>query len=317
VRREVEGEEINMSQFKKYPKIYRLGSEEVTEFLDFNEDTVVVEEKVDGGNFSTWLDEDGSLHVGSRNRDLTEEQDEKTFAKQRAYLTEKLKDKKLNPDYIYYLECMATHTIKYSTAPDMIGIDIRLKRSMVEGEYGLFLARDLRCQLFDELGIENVPLVWRGTIGELKKQKIEYLIPKSKYYDGKAEGICLKNYCRKSRQGNHQLYAKVVADEFKENNKAVFGGVRKKDTDTEKIVEQYCTQARVYKQINRLTQEDGKPLQMDLMRYLPQAVSKDILQEEITEIFEAYKWLDFKSFKNFVSKKCVKYLQEFMLNKHL
>jgi hypothetical protein len=115
-----------MSQFKKYPKIYALGSEENSEFFDFAEDTVVIEEKVDGGNFLLWLDEgDNKIHVGSRNRDLTSEQDEKTFAKQRATLMDKLKDKKLNPDYIYYLECMAPHTIRYKSAPDVIGIDIR------------------------------------------------------------------------------------------------------------------------------------------------------------------------------------------------
>jgi hypothetical protein len=147
---------------------------------------------------------------------------------------------------------------------------------MIDGEYGLFLVRDLRCQLFDELGIENVPLVWRGKISDLKKELIDSMIPKSKYYDGKAEGIVLKNYCRKSRQGNHQLYAKVVASDFKENNKAVFCGVRKKNTDTQKIVEQFCTDARVSKQINKLVNEDNIELSLSMMNKLPRAVIIDM-----------------------------------------
>lgn len=300
---------VKMSQFKKYPKIYRLGFEENIEFMEFGEDTIIIEEKVDGGNGSFWIDEDG-LHIGSRNRDLVQENDEKAFAKQRATLLQILKGKQISSDYIYYIEFMATHTIKYDNVPDVIGLDIRLKRSMIEGEYGLFLARDLRCQMFDELGIENVPLVWRGKISELKKLEVDKLIPKSKYYNGKAEGIVLKNYCRKSRQGNHQLYAKVVADEFKENNKAVFGGVRQKNTDTEKIVEEFCTIARINKQINKLVNEESKVLEMGLMKELPHLVAKDILAEEASNFYDSYKWLDFSEFKKRIAIKCVAVLKE-------
>jgi len=303
-----------LSEFKKYPKIYRLGSEENKEFFEFQEDTIVVEEKVDGGNGSFWIGEDEQVHVGSRNRDLTSEEDERTFAKQRAFLKERLIGKNINPEYIYYIEWMAKHTINYTCVPDIIGLDIRLKRSMNNEECGLFLGRDMRINLFDELGIENIPLVWRGKINDLKKIELNSLIGDSKYYNGKMEGVVLKNYCRRSRQGNHQLYAKVVADEFKENNKAIFGGVRKKVTDTDKIVEEYCTEARVRKQILKLVNEEGYVLGMELMRYLSSRVSKDILVEEITGIFEAYKWIDFKSFKNMISKKSARYLRDFMLN---
>jgi len=148
-----------MSQFKKYPKIYRLGSEETSDFFKFVNDSVIVEEKVDGGNGCFWIDNDETIHVSSRNRDLTNENDEKTFAKQRETLMKILEGKKLNKDYYYYIEWMATHTIRYDKAPDIIGLDIRLKRSMNEEECGLFLGRDNRIQLFDDLGIENIPLV--------------------------------------------------------------------------------------------------------------------------------------------------------------
>jgi len=127
------------------------------------------------------------------------------------------------------------------------------------------------------------------------------------------EGIVLKNYNRKAKEGNHQLYAKIVADEFKENNKAIFGGIRQKNTDTEKIVEAYCTDARINKYIQKLLNEQGLPLGMELMKHLPQGVCKDILAEEITGIYEAYKWLDFKSFKDLITKKCVRVLKDYML----
>jgi len=304
-----------MTQFKKYPKIYRLGSEETSDFFKFVDDSVVVEEKVDGGNGCFWIDEDDAIHVSSRNRDLTNENDAKTFAKQRATLMEILRGKDINKDYYYYIEWMATHTIRYDNVPDVIGLDIRMKRSMDEDECGLFLGRDTRVHLFEELDIENIPLVWRGKINDLQKMKIEDLIGPSKYYSGKMEGVVLKNYNRKAKMGNHQLYAKVVADEFKENNKAVFGGVREKNTDTNKIVEAYCTEARIKKHIQKLLNEENLPLGMELMKYLPRNVGQDILVEDITGIYEAYNWLDFKSFKTLITKRCVKELQIYMGDK--
>ena len=311
-----------MTQFKKYPKIYRLGSEDIKEFMDFGEDLITIEEKVDGGNGSFWIDDDKKIHVGSRNRDLVQEEDEKTFAKQRATLKEllekkvlvngELKDRKIDPDYYYYIEWMAKHSISYTNAPDIIGLDIRAKRSMTE-DFGLFISREEKERLFNELGIETTPLVGIMSINELHKKDVLGMIPQSKYYDGKAEGIVLKNYSRKAKHGNYQLFAKVVAEEFKEKNKLVFGSIKNKETDTEKIVTQYCTDARIVKHIEKLRNEENLPLRMELMRHLPRGVSQDILTEEITGIFDAYKWMDFKSFKQLITKKCCRVLKNYML----
>ena len=47
--------------FKKYPDIERLGSEDNRDILNFGEDTLVIEEKVDGGNGCFWWeDKDGT-----------------------------------------------------------------------------------------------------------------------------------------------------------------------------------------------------------------------------------------------------------------
>ncbi|MHA1685251.1 MAG: RNA ligase family protein [Candidatus Heimdallarchaeaceae archaeon] len=296
----------------KYPSIERLGHPDNLEILAHDEDTVVVEEKVDGGNGSFWLDDDGTIHVASRNRDLTAEGDTKTFAKQRETLMKILEGKKLNLDYYYYVEWMAPHTIRYTSAPDVIGIDIRLKRNINNTGPGLFLGRDLREQEFNRLGIENVPVVWRGKVRDLKKMKIHDLIPKSKYYDGKAEGIVIKNYCRKARFGNHQLYAKVVTEEFRENNKAIFGGIRQKTTDTAKIVERFITDARIKKIVLKQVHEYNRPLDMSLMSVVPVEVIKDMLKEEISTIFDEYRLIDFKEMKKIVAKKCLVVIRELM-----
>lgn len=302
--------------FKKYPSIERLGHEDTKDLFKFQEDTLVIEEKVDGGNGVFWWEKkDNVIHFGSRNRDLTEEQDDKIFAKQQISLKELLKNNykkgiKLNLDYVYYIEWMAIHTIRYTNIPDFIGLDIRLKHQANAEGFGMFLGRDLREQEFKRLNIENIPIVWRGKVRDFKKIEVGSLIKKSKYYDGKMEGIVIKNYCRKHPRGNHQLYSKFVTDEFKENNKAVFGSVRQEVSDTSKVVDEFVTDARVRKQILKLTKEFNEKLEMSLMHKLPNLVIKDILKEEFSEIYDKYKFIDFKEFRQKATKRCLKVLNE-------
>lgn len=306
--------------FKKYPDIERLGHDDNREILMYGDDTLVIEEKVDGGNGSFWIEEDGLIHFGSRNRDLTIENDDKAFERQHIQLKEhlqKIQEEgiKINPDYFYYIEWMAVHTIKYTSVPFVIGFDIRMKRAMNESDFGLFLGRDTREQEFKRLKIENVPIIWRGKVSDLKKLNIRELIPKSKYYDGWAEGIVIKNYCRKAREGNHQLYAKLVRDEFKEDNKAVFGNIRQTTSDTQKIVEEFCTDARIRKAVLKFVNEDSLPLDLRLMQKVPTYIIKDILKEEFTTIYDKYKFIDFKEMKTKIPKLCLRVINEMMIEK--
>jgi len=296
--------------FRKYPKIYTLGHERNRDIFAYPEDYIIVEEKVDGGNGSFWLDDkDKEIHMGSRNRDLVEEKDKKAFIKQRLSLLKTLKGKKLDPNYIYYVEWMAPHSIKYDTAPNVIGLDIRLKHS-IEGGPGLFISRGQREKEFDRLGIENVPLVWEGQARDLKKTTLEKLIGKSKYYDGTMEGIVIKNYARKASAGNHQIYAKVKTEEFKEKNQAVFGSIKSKSSDTMKITDQFCTDARIRKTVLKCINEENDKLDLKLMAKVPNRVIKDILAEEYENIFENYQFIDFPEMKKLVAKNCLTVLRE-------
>ncbi len=301
--------------FKKFPSIEQLGSEENEELLKYDDDEIIVEEKIDGGNGSFWLEEDG-IHFGSRNRDLTAEGDSKTFEIYQAQLRKHLEGKQLNDNFYYYHEWMQMHTIKYYNAPFIIGLDIRLKHSMKEGgEFGLFLDRDAKEKEFQRLGLEVVPLVWRGLAKDLRKLNIQELIPKSKYYDGIAEGLVLKNYNRKSKIGNHQIFAKLVRQEFKEENRAVFGSIKNKSTDTMKVVEVFATEPRIKKQIHYLLNEEGMKLELALMQHLPTNVIKDILKEEIFTIYGSYKSLDFKEMRQLVNPLCLRVIKQMMLEK--
>ena len=166
--------------FKKYPKIYNLGSDENIDILKYGDDLICVEEKVDGGNGSFWLDiKEQKVHTGSRNRDLTSENDEKTFSKQRIELSPYVDIKKINPDYVYYIEWMQKHTISYrADTPSFIGLDIRPKHAANQEGFGLFLGREAKEHEFKRLGIECIPIIWKGKASELKKLDINKVITK-------------------------------------------------------------------------------------------------------------------------------------------
>lgn len=299
--------------FKKYPDIEKLGNEDNKDIFISGEDTLVIEEKVDGGNGSFWQEEDG-IHFGSRNRDLTSDNDIKTFATFQQQLKNHLNGLfsegiKINPDYIYYIEWMQKHTISYTKVPFVIGLDIRIKHAANSEGLGFFIGRDAREQEFNRLKIENVPCIWRGKVSELKDKNIYELIPKSKYYDGFAEGIVVKNYCRKHPNDNHQLYAKLVRDEFKEDNKAVFGSVRNKNSDTSKIIQEFCTDTRIRKAVLYFV-DNNENLNLKLMSKVPHYVIRDIMKEEILNIIDKYKFIDLKEMKQKIPKLCLRVINE-------
>ena len=305
-----------MTHQYRYPEIKTLGDDDNRDIFTFSDDYIYICEKVDGGNFSMWLADDG-VHFASRNRDLTLENDTKMFEGYQKYLREHLANIRevLNPNYIYFMECMAPHTLHYSNAPKFIGFDIRLKRTKNSEGQGFFLARELREQEFNRLGIPNVPLIWKGTVGELKKIELRSLIGKSAYGDIMMEGLVIKNVSRKHPTENHQVYGKIVRQEFKEENRVIFGkGIKNKNSDSNKIVEQFCTDARIRKAVLYFI-DNGDKLELQLMSKVPHYIIKDIFKEEILTIIDNYKFIDLKEIKQLVPKICLRVIKEMMMEK--
>jgi hypothetical protein len=290
----------------KYCDIERLGSEENEHIFNCPTDEIIIEEKIDGGNGSYDIN-DGLIHMYSRNRDITS--DEKTFKKEREFLNKLLENKTLNPDYVYYGEWGMKHTISYENLPGFIGYDIRVKKRMDSTEPGLFLSYDGMKKEFDRLGIPTVPLLWRGPVKDLIKKDINEFITKSNFANTLMEGVVLKNYNRLNVWGR-QIFAKVVREEFKEQNKATFGSIKQTPTDSLKIVEEFCTSARIDKKINELINQENKILSRELMKELPMRVIKDIFKEESSYMIDNYKLISISELKGLVAKLCLNRIDE-------
>jgi hypothetical protein len=301
-----------MSKFVKYPDIEQLGKEENSGIFSNPDDEIVIEEKVDGINGSFWL-EDGIIHVASRNKDLVEQNDVSMFKDQRKHLLDLLQAHidKINPNYIYYIEWMQKHTIFYGEkVPPIIGLDIK----PIEGAFGkasMFIGRRAKEAEFKKLGIACVSLKAMVKAKEINRDSFDEMTKTSAYYDGAAEGIVFKNYGRTNIYGR-QIFGKVVRAGFKEVNRAVFGGLKKDNSDAVKFTEAFATEARIRKAVLNLT-DQGIKLDRSLMKFVPFAVIRDIFKEESDSILSDFKQLEIGIIKSMVSKSCLKVIDAMLL----
>ena len=294
-------------KWKKYIKIRALGTDETEGIF---EGTCVVQEKVDGANFSFYV-ENNKLLVASRNMVMV---DKKNSGNWKAMLpvTEAYnqhKDK-FNPNYLYVGESTQRHTISYTDIPNFIGYDIWNE------ETESFLDWKDTKKEFASIGLPFIHVHFEREGSEITIEELRECIKNSAYKDGPAEGVVIKNYNELDGH-DRQMFAKIVTDEFKESNRKAFGGIdqpKKENNSTILIAETYGTNARIEKIIHKLVDE-GNKLDMSLIPVLFNAVSEDIFEENAVEIYHTFDKIDFKHLRGIVAKKCVPVLKRVLLEK--
>lgn len=292
--------------FHKYPKIKILGDKS-NEGILTEPGKVVIEEKVDGANFGFYVKDD-IIWFCSHNSNLTNSVQiaETGIPKWRGIkpvLTSWQNDPtKFNPNYYYFGESLQKHTITYDDIPGFIGFDV------LDIEADIFFNWEIAQQIYKDLNLPFINVIHElDTNKEIPIKYLKTLYEKSEYKTGSAEGIVIKRY-------DTQLMAKIVDDEFKEQNKEVFGHtITRKLTSEDKIVETFCTPARIKKIIYKL-HDDGNELEMEMMKILYKPVVEDMLEEEILNIYHEYNIIDFKVLNKLVSKECAKTLKTVIMN---
>lgn len=300
-------------EFKKYGKVYRLGMQETEGVL---EGDVIIQEKIDGGNFRFYFTNEGQIIFGSRNLNLSENEHElqgHNFKKVIDYILKQIESVEVNTqslsNFIFYGEACIKHTINYDwdNMPLFLGFDVYNTSSekycnLKESE-----------EFFSCLNLQMVPVLDKTSVSvdELNDD----LVPISKYAspsakDQKAEGIVIKNY-------DKQIFAKYVRDEFKERNAEAFGGQPKynkeDDTNNSEFMFKYCTNPRIEKVIMKLLDE-GKYLDMKLMGDVIRNTYLDIIEEEWREILTS-KWkLDFQNLRKKIAPRCRNVLEQMITN---
>jgi hypothetical protein len=310
----------DLPTFHKYLDIERLGHEENYGLFSEPTDVIVIQEKIDGGNaqFRVW---EGELLFGSRNNQfkLTDANSPqlKQFGKNANWLVDKMSEnfvagktwaEVLHPDYIYYGEWCKKHTINYDWArtPQFMGFDIYNTLTHIYLPYEAVKAE------YERLGLSIVPLILKTTVAEIDVARLENFIGNSAYYEGRMEGIVIKNYFRRNVYGR-QMFAKLVTQSFKEANMAAFGGgVKDLQDDTSRFLTAFYTEARIRKAILRLKDEQGLPIDRTIMHVLPRAVIEDIMKEECWLLVKDFNTLQFNLIKKQAPKLCLLVVDKMM-----
>lgn len=289
---------------------------------------MVITEKLDGNNFRTMIHESGELVFGSRNVKFTESGDynegsvplppDKIGGQLDAvsnYLTEQIDtdelqsiEEEFDSQLVLFGENMVPHSLDY----DWDDVPQWLMFGVYHVEDDRYLPFEDVQRIADRLGLTTVPKVDELPAEEFKDQfdpdDPDAVVPESEYRDGTAEGIVLHNE-------DNGVKAKVHSEEFKEVHKQS-GGEHGQESlpgdETAELVNKYATDGRIEKHIQKLTVDEDRDLEMELMEELPMRVVEDIFQEEHEEIVRTNKTVDFKDFRSKVAKKCVTMLRSKM-----
>lgn len=282
-------------EFKKYQHIERYGTDEV-ESIEVGK--CYIFPKIDGTNSSCWL-KDGELHCGSRNRELTLENDNAGFyamilkdEKIMAYL-------KAHPNHRLFGEYLVPHTIR--TYRDdawkrFYIFDVAIDNDERSG--GLeYIPYEIYQPLLEEFELEYLAPLRVVNNGDLKY--FEHCLDINDYLikdgEGVGEGIVIKNYDFYNRYGR-QVWAKMVRAEFRERHHKSMGAPESDQNPIEKqIVDRYITEALVEKEFEKIRNEYG--WNSKLIPRLLNTVFHELVTEDTWNFIKEFKnpTINFKS----------------------
>lgn len=245
-----------MTSWHSFPKIYNLGHAQVQ---DLFKEPVLIEEKIDGSQFSFGLipDETGELHlrVRSRGKEMDIDAPENLFNKAVETVKKLAALNLLTPGYTYRAEYLATphHVhLTYGRVPidHLIIFDINTAEET-------YLPYAEKAAVARSMGLEVVPLIYEGMVTSL--EMFEKLIDRGSVLGGdcKIEGVVIKNYQRFGAD-KKALMGKYVSAAYREEQPASFREANPRSGDiVQRMIVQYKTDARWNKAIQHL-KEAGK-----------------------------------------------------------
>jgi hypothetical protein len=280
----VEDQKKVKTAWRSYPKSQNLGHRTLAELLN---DPVVVEEKIDGSQFSFGLF-DGELRCRSKSAVLNLTAPEKMFL--RAIESVQKMAPLLRDGWTYrgeYLLKPKHNVLAYERIPQghIIGFDIST------GPVDYMSYADKVAE-FARIGLETVPCIYEGVLSNYETCR-DMLSRISILGGQKIEGIVIKNRYKLNSDGK-MLMAKFVSEEFKEVHTNTWreGTVEKKDI-IEVLTSDYKTPARWSKSVQRLREAGQLKESPEDIGALIKEVAMDIeseCSEEIKEKLWAWAW---------------------------
>jgi hypothetical protein len=280
-------------EYDKYQHLEKLGTVETDGILDGE---VFVFSKLDGTNAQLWWD--NGLKAGSRNRELTVESDNAGFYNWALPIDKFKKFFAKYPDLRLYGEWLVPHTIKNyrdNTWRNFYVFDVY--------QNGEPLPYPLYNQYLLEFGIDFIPPI--AKINNPSENIINKLLDQAKYLieEGEGEGVVIKNYAYRNMFGR-RTWAKVVRQEFKDNNAKLFPTreIKEKLTVEVAIVDKFVSKTLVEKEYAKIA-IDG--WQTKFIPKLIHTVYYCVVTEEMWAILKEFKnpIIDFKQLQNLTVKR--------------
>jgi len=279
-----------------YPKVYNLGHRAL---VGLTEESVVVQEKVDGSQFSFGLmvepgppEADVCIHtlkMRSRGAAVDPDNPPKMFKEGVEYL--KSVQQFMKPGLVYrceYLSKPKHNTLAYDRVPKN-GFVLFDVEDFNKGAQHFENWHGIKIEAM-ELGIEPIPMFFVGMVEDLDTLH-KWLSTKSFLGGQDIEGVVIKNYQRFGVDGKTMM-GKYVSEKFKEVHQVDWKGRNPTHKDILQLIgDKLRTPARWEKAVQHLRDRGQLLDEPKDIGPLMQEVNTDILQEEGDKIKEElFKW---------------------------
>lgn len=265
----------SVERLSSYPSVYAIGHRALEGLFD---GPVLVEEKVDGSQFSFALDVDGSVRCRSKGAQLYTDLDgrcSQPMFQKAADTVVALRDE-LRVGWTYrgeFLQSPRHNTIAYGRVPKQHIILFDIETSPQQ-----FLPPDEKFQEADRLGLECVPTIYEGEIASAE-EILRLMRDESCLGVASPEGLVVKNYQRFGKD-KKVLMGKYVTETFKEFHEKAWREANPTRTDVvQGLIEQLRTDARWEKAVQHLRDAgtlEGSPRDIgDLIREVPNDIAKE------------------------------------------
>lgn len=267
----------SLKGLNSYPSIYNLGHAALADLLD---GPVVVEEKIDGSQFSFGLI-DGELRCRSKGAKIEVSEPEGMFKRG----VEVAQGLDLTPGWTYrgeYLQKPKHNTLAYGRIPTHHVILFDINTGLET-----YLSPEEKRAEAGRLGLEVVPVVHVGPLTSF--EQFTQIVEQESVLGGVAmEGVVIKNYA-KFGPDKKALMGKYVREAFRELHAKEWKASNPTKTDVvESLIEELRTEARWHKAIQHL--RDAGLLQHapqdigPLLREIPADIEKecaDLIKERL------------------------------------
>lgn len=294
-------------EFLKYQHVERFGTSEVQN-IELGE--CYVFPKIDGTNASVWM-RNGCLCAGSRNRELTLDNDNAGFLNWVSRQPQIISFLTSHPHLRLYGEWLVPHSIKtYRDAAwrNFYVFDVAMDKTEEEMRHPndtpvKYLHYNEYAPMLALYGIRYIPplsIINKGSYEQFINQlaKNVYLMEDGK---GAGEGVVIKRYDFENKYGR-RVWAKIVTSEFKEKHAITMGNgmIQGHRLVEEEIARKYVTAALVEKEYAKIDGMEGWTSRM--IPRLLQTVYYSVVTEEVWNFVKEHKnpTLDFKRLQHFI-----------------